>query len=389
MDLKQLISKNANKIQPDVISSFNSQVAGIKDLIPLTLGEPDFNTPEHIKEAAVQAIRRNESHYTDPQGIPELREAATSYVHDKYGLDYDPKTEVLATAGVSEALLCTFLAIIDPGDEVIIPTPGFPVYEGSVTVPGGKPVFIDTSDNGFKLDPNKLKQVLDEHGDSVKALVLNYPSNPTGVTYNEAELRALADVIKDYDVLVISDEIYSELTYDHNHFSFARLLPDQTITYNGLSKSHAMTGWRVGLVFAKPAILSEIFKMHMFASFSITTNAQYAAVEALNNGRNDAQPMKKVYEERRDLVASGLKAVGLDSPKPEGAFYIFASLPESYKNDSMKFCIDLANEAHVGVVPGVGFGPGGENSFRISYAASTESLKEAVKRIQEFVKNHE
>ncbi|UQS86111.1 aminotransferase class I/II-fold pyridoxal phosphate-dependent enzyme (plasmid) [Nicoliella spurrieriana] len=388
MDLKQFVSRGAGSIQPDAISTFNNQVAGIEGLIPLTLGEPDFSTPEHVKEAAIQAIEQNQSHYTNPQGLPALRRAAADYVHDKYGLNYDPDSEVLATAGVSEAMLCTFLAILNPGDEVIIPTPAFPVYESVVKVPGGRPVFIDTSNDGFKLTPEKLKQTLATH-DKAKAIILNYPSNPTGVTYDQDELTALADVIKAYDVVVISDEIYSELTYDHAHFSFARLLPDQTITFNGLSKSHAMTGWRIGIVFAKPTLLSEIFKMHMFASFSLTANAQYAAIEAFNNGRNDAEPMKQVYIQRRDLVMKGLKAAGLTSSHPEGAFYIFASVPKSFNGDSMKFGLALAKEARVGVVPGVGFGPGGEGSFRLSYAASTEDLTEAVKRIQDFVKKHE
>ncbi|MHA8111347.1 aminotransferase class I/II-fold pyridoxal phosphate-dependent enzyme [Lactobacillaceae bacterium Melli_B4] len=388
MDLKHLISKSAREIEPDVISTFNDQVAGIEGLIPLTLGEPDFNTPEHIKEAAIKAINDNQSHYTDPQGIRELRVAAANYMHDKYDVTYDPDTEVLATVGVSEALLDTFLAILDEGDEVIIPTPTFPVYESIVQIPGGKPVCIDTSEDGFKLTPEKLAKALKDHGNRVKAILLNYPSNPTGVTYTQSELEALAEVIKHHDILVISDEIYSELTYDQQHFAFARLLPDQTITFNGLSKSHAMTGWRVGVVFAKPIILEQIFKMHMFSTFDLTVNAQYAGVEAFNNGRDDAQPMKQVYEQRRDLVINGLKEVGIETSDPEGAFYIFASIPDSFSKGSMQFCIELANEAHVGVIPGVGFGPGGEGKFRISYAASTKDLTEAVKRIQKFIRAH-
>ncbi|MEJ6400840.1 aminotransferase class I/II-fold pyridoxal phosphate-dependent enzyme [Nicoliella lavandulae] len=386
MDLKQFISQSASQIEPDLISIFNQKVSGIEGLIPLTLGEPDFNTPTHIKEAAIQAIEQNESHYTNPRGLMEFRTAAANYVHDKYDVSYDPATEVLATSGVSEALLTTFLAILNAGDEVIIPTPAFPVYEGVVKIPGGKPVFVDTSDDNFKLTPDKLEQTLKAHS-HVKALILNYPNNPTGATYDQSELSALADVIKQHDILLISDEIYSELTYGGAHFSIAKLLPEQTIMYNGLSKSHAMTGWRVGVVFAKPAILNEIFKMHVFASFSVNTIAQYAAIEAFNNGRDDAAPMKDIYKQRRDIVVAGLNEVGIATPNPSGAFYIFATIPDTFNGDSMQFCLDLAQQAKVGVVPGVGFGPGGERSFRLSYAASTEDLKEAVSRIQKFMKN--
>ena len=386
---KDLVSKMNHEmlqLSPSAILKFNDEVSQIPGIIPLTLGEPDFATPEHIKEAAINSINNDQSHYAPTKGTKKLREAAAHFLNSKYDLNYDPETEIIITAGATGGIYTALTSILNPGDEVLIPTPIFPLYIPITLLRGAKPVFMDTSKSGFVLSPAQLEQTLKYHP-KTKAIVLNFPSNPTGKTYNEAALKELAAILKQHDIFVISDEIYSELTYDAKHVSIANLLPDQTILLNGVSKSHAMTGWRIGIMAAPKDITSQLEKIDQFTITSPTTNAQFAAVEALENGSDDAVAMKAEYQKRRDYVYQELKALGFEIANPDGAFYIFAKIPANLIQNSMDFAYDLARKGKVAVVPGSAFGPGGEGYVRISYATSMENLQKAIHNIKEYVAN--
>ncbi|KOY78640.1 Aspartate transaminase [Apilactobacillus kunkeei] len=381
------ISKRMENVKPDAILSFGASIAGVDGLIPLTIGEPDFNTPDHIKKAAIQAINDNQSHYTDSRGVVELREAAVKFLADKYDLHYDAEKEFIATVGVTEAVFLTFAAILDPGDGIIIPSPAFSPYFNSSSFFGANPIEVDTSEDGFVLTPYKLEEAIKQHPET-KAVIINTPNNPTGVSYTKEQLKELAEVIKKYDIFCISDEIYSELNYEHDHESIAKFIRDQTIVYNGLSKSHAMTGWRVGLVYGPADIINVIKSIHEYNVSSLTDNAQFAAAEALKNGQDDGPEMKKIYEKRRQLLRQGLADAGIESANPSGAFYIFARMPEKFGDDDFAFCTRLAEEARVGTMPGSAFGKSGKGYFRLSYATSEDNLNEAVKRIAKFVEDN-
>ena len=371
-------------IQPSDILAFNAEIANIPGIVRLTLGEPDFNTPEHVKQAAIKSIEADESHYAPSNGTLALRTAAAEFLATKYDVHYDPASEVIITAGATGGIYTALSSILNPGDEVLIPTPIFPLYIAIVKLAGATPVFMDTSDNGFVLSPDQLQTTLAAHP-KTKAVVLNFPSNPTGVTYRHDDLKALAAVLADQPIFVLSDEIYSELTYGERHESIANYLPAQTILLNGVSKSHAMTGWRIGIMCAPKAITAQLGKIHQFTVTSTTTNAQAAATEALKNGLDDAQVMKREYQERRDYLYDALNELGFQSAKPEGAFYLFSKIPAGLPQDSMTFCRELAHEARVALIPGSSFGPGGEGYVRISYAASMTDLKTAVTRIKTYV----
>ncbi|MBC6382623.1 aminotransferase class I/II-fold pyridoxal phosphate-dependent enzyme [Lactiplantibacillus plantarum] len=371
-------------IQPSDILAFNAEIANIPGIVRLTLGEPDFNTPEHVKQAAIESIEADESHYAPSNGTLALRTAAAEFLAAKYDVHYDPASEVIITAGATGGIYTGLTSILNPGDEVLIPTPIFPLYIAIVKLSGATPVFMDTSDNGFVLSPDQLQTTLAAHP-KTKAVVLNFPSNPTGVTYRHDDLKALAAVLADQPIFVLSDEIYSELTYGEPHESIANYLPTQTILLNGVSKSHAMTGWRIGIMCAPKAITAQLGKIHQFTVTSTTTNAQAAATEALKNGLDDAQVMKREYQERRDYLYDALNDLGFQSAKPEGAFYLFSKIPAGLPQNSMAFCRELAHEARVALIPGSSFGPGGEGYVRISYAASMADLKTAVTRLRTYV----
>lgn len=371
-------------IQPSDILAFNAEIANIPGIVRLTLGEPDFNTPEHVKQAAIESIEADESHYAPSNGTLALRTAAAEFLAAKYDVHYDHASEVIITAGATGGIYTALTSILNPGDEVLIPTPIFPLYIAIVKLAGATPVFMDTSDNGFVLSPDQLQTTLAAHP-KTKAVVLNFPSNPTGVTYRHDDLKALAAVLADQPIFVLSDEIYSELTYGEPHESIANYLPTQTILLNGVSKSHAMTGWRIGIMCAPKAITAQLGKIHQFTVTSTTTNAQAAATEALKNGLDDAQVMKREYQERRDYLYDALNDLGFQSAKPEGAFYLFSKIPAGLPQNSMAFCRELAHEARVALIPGSSFGPGGEGYVRISYAASMADLKTAVTRIRTYV----
>lgn len=384
--LSQRFNPELEKITVSLIRQFDERVSKIPNMLKLTLGEPDFDTPEHVKQAGIQAIEDNFSHYSGMAGLNDIRQAASAFFKEKYQVNYDWQTEVMVTVGATEAISATLLSMLVPGDEVILPAPIYPGYEPIIHLAGATPVYIDTTSNGFILSPEALEEELMARGDKVKAVILNFPSNPTGVTYTARELQALADVLKKYEVFVISDEIYSELSYDAPHQSIAEFLYDQTIVINGLSKSHAMTGWRIGFIFAPQILAQQIIKVHQYLVTAASTISQKAAVRALVEGINDAQVMKEEYRKRRNMVYDAMRDMGFEIAKPSGAFYIFAKIPEGYLQDSMAFCVDLAEKNQLAIIPGIAFGPEAEGYVRISYAASMEQLTEAMTRLGAYMK---
>ncbi|MEG0372707.1 MAG: pyridoxal phosphate-dependent aminotransferase [Enterococcus sp.] len=383
--LQDQFNKNVYQITVSLIRQFDEKVSGIPNMLKLTLGEPDFNTPEHIKEAGQQAIKENFSHYTGMSGLIDVREAASRFLSEKYAVNYEAATEVLVTVGATEALSASLLAILEPGDKVLLPAPTYPGYEPLILLAGAEPVYIDTRATGFVLTPEQIDQAMTEHGDKVKAIIITSPSNPTGVAYNEAEVAALSETLKKYSIFVISDEIYSELNYESKHVSFGKYLREQTIVINGLSKSHAMTGWRIGFIFAPAELVAEIIKVHQYLVTAASTISQKAAVRALVQGISDAEIMREEYRVRRDFVYQSMTDLGFDVARPSGAFYIFAKIPAGYIQDSMAFCIDLAEKNQLALIPGIAFGPEGEGYVRISYAASLENLEEAMKRLTNYL----
>lgn len=389
MSLTDRFNKNLDKIEVSLIRQFDQSISDVPGIMKLTLGEPDFTTPDHVKEAAKAAIDANQSHYTGMAGLPALRQAAADFVKTKYNLSYNPDNEILVTIGATEALSATLTAVLEPGDTVLLPAPAYPGYEPIANLVGAEIVEIDTTDNDFVLTPEMLEKAILEQGDKLKAVLLNYPTNPTGVTYSRKQIKELADVLKKYDVFVISDEVYAELTYSNEpHVSIAEYLPEQTILINGLSKSHAMTGWRIGLIFAPAVFTAQLIKSHQYLVTAAATMAQFAAIEALSVGKDDALPMKAEYLKRRDYIMDKMSALGFKIIKPDGAFYIFAKIPAGYEQDSFKFCQSFAREKAVAFIPGVAFGQYGEGYVRLSYAASMETITTAMDRLKEFMEEH-
>ncbi|MGT2743255.1 pyridoxal phosphate-dependent aminotransferase [Streptococcus plurextorum] len=389
MDVTKRFNKNLDRIEISMIRQFDQSISTIPGILKLTLGEPDFNTPDHVKEAAKAAIDANQSHYTGMAGLLELRQAASAFVKDKYHLEYNPDNEVLVTVGATEALSATLTAILEPGDVVLLPAPAYPGYEPIVNLVGAQIIEIDTTANDFILTPQMLEEALRAHGDKVKAVLLNYPANPTGVTYTREEIKAFAAVLEHFPVFVVSDEIYSELNYtDEPHVSIAEFIPEQTIVINGLSKSHAMTGWRLGLIFARKELTAQLIKSHQYLVTAATTSAQFAGLAALTNGKDDAEPMKQEYIKRRDYIIEKMTAMNFKIIRPNGAFYIFAKIPVAEGKDSFAFLKKLAQEQAVAFIPGVAFGQYGEGYLRISYAASMDVIKEAMRRLEAFMEQY-
>ena len=374
------------KVQPAPIRVFDNQASQIPGIVKLTLGEPDFNVPKVAKQAAIQSIQNNDSHYSAGSGTPALREAIASYLHSRYQLDYDANTEIAVTIGATEAIYAALFSIINQGDQVLIPTPTFPLYEAMVNLLGGEAINIDTSDNGFVLSPEMLKDALATH-DRVKAIVLNYPSNPTGVTYSADQLRALAEVIEKTDLVVVADEIYSELIYDGTHTSIAKFIPGQTIILNGASKSGAMTGYRIGFMAAPAEMMKRVGMVHSIMITSPSDPAMAAAVPifASEEGHQATLTMKQAYQERRNFLVASLKELGFSVATPNGAFYVFAKIPAAQGSDDVAFATKLAQEGKVAVIPGSYFGDGGEGFLRMSYATSMDNLKLAVERIKKML----
>ena len=387
MDLTKRFNKQLDKIQVSLIRQFDQAISEIPGVLRLTLGEPDFTTPDHVKEAAKRAIDQNQSYYTGMSGLLTLRQAASDFVKEKYQLDYNPENEILVTIGATEALSATLTAILEEGDKVLLPAPAYPGYEPIVNLVGAEIVEIDTTENGFVLTPEMLEKAILEQGDKLKAVILNYPANPTGITYSREQLEALAAVLRKYEIFVVCDEVYSELTYTgENHVSLGTMLRDQAIIINGLSKSHAMTGWRLGFIFAPANFIAQLIKSHQYLVTAANTMAQHAAVEALTAGKDDAEPMKKEYIQRRDYIIEKMTDLGFEIIKPDGAFYIFAKIPAGYNQDSFAFLKDFAKKKAVAFIPGAAFGQYGEGYVRLSYAASMETIREAMKRLEEYMR---
>jgi aminotransferase len=380
--VEHLINPNVKEIEISGIRKFFNLVAQYRDVISLTIGQPDFPTPLHVKEAGKRAIDQDFTTYTHNAGFPELRKAASNFLKDKYSLEYDAEKEVIATVGASQAIDITFRTILQPGTQVILPGPVYPGYEPLIKMTGAEPIYVDTRNNDFRLTADLIEPYLTKN---TRAIVLPYPSNPTGAALTRDHLRDIALLLKGKDIFIVSDEIYSELSFSATHYSIAHDLREQTIVINGLSKSHSMTGWRIGFVFAPEDISKHILKVHQYNVSCTSSISQYAAYEALTNGANDAVQMRQQYQERMEYVYDRLVQMGLKTVKPSGAFYIFPSI-EKFGMSSFDFAIDLVEKAGVAVVPGSAFSRFGEGYIRISFAYSLDTIKEGLDRLERFIR---
>ena len=380
-----IFNDNLDKVKPSPIHSFDEKVSDIPNILKLTIGEPDFSVPQHIKEAALAAISADDSHYSVSAGKKTLRQAASDFLNDRYGLDFDPAEEIITTVGATEGLYTLLAAILNPDDKVLIPTPAYPVYAEMTRINGGHPVFIDVSEDEFVLTPDHLREIMATE-DHIKAIIITNPSNPTGVTYTAEQLKALADVVRETDILIISDEIYSELSYDAPHVSMASILPEQTIVVNGVSKSHAMTGYRIGILAGPAALMKKINMVHGFVIMTPSNPAMAAATEAFKSAesKDDTLWMKEQYKKRRDYLVEKMTKLGFEMATPSGAFYMFAKIPVDLNQNDVEFAYDLVDRQQLAVVPGSGFGPGGAGYVRISYAASLDMLETAMNRLESY-----
>lgn len=386
IDYSSVLNREVTEIKPSGIRKFFDIAASMEDVISLGVGEPDFQTPWLIRKAGIAAFESGKTKYTSNSGLMELRKAVTEFLERKYRLSYDPEKEVLITVGGSEAIDAAIRAVVSEGDEVIIPQPSYVCYEPITRLAKGVPVIIETkAEDDFKLTAHDLKTAISP---KTKALILPYPCNPTGAIMEKKDLEEIAKVLKDTNIVVISDEIYSELTFGSDHVSFASIegMKERTVTVNGFSKTFSMTGWRLGYACAPREILSQMTKIHQFAIMCAPTVSQYAAVEALRHGDEAIASMKEEYNRRRKLTVSSFNEIGLTCREPKGAFYAFPSIQKSGLSCD-EFCERLLKEKHVAIVPGTAFGKGGEGFVRASYCYSTEHLIEAISRIEKFLKS--
>jgi aminotransferase len=380
---EHLLNQAVRDIEISGIRRFAQKVTEFPDAISLTLGQPDFPTPEHIRQAGQTAISTHRTTYTPNAGLLELRIAASQYIQNKYQMTYHPDTEILVTVGVAHALDITLRTIVSPGDEVILPAPIYPGYEPILRMCGATPVYVDTRKTGFVLTADALLQAITE---KTKAVILPYPSNPTGCILRPKDLAELADVLRNRDIFVVSDEIYSELVYTGRHMSIATMpgMREKTIVINGLSKSHAMTGWRIGFTFAPPEITQHLVKVLQYSATCATSISQVAGIEALTAGANDAEAMRVAYLERRDFLLFRLRQMGFEVATPEGAFYVFPAI-HPWQFSSLDFATRLLEEGGVAGVPGDAFSVYGEGYIRFSYAYAMPILAEAMNRIEAFL----
>ena len=372
------------EIKPSGIRKFFDIVTEMKDAISLGVGEPDFDTPWHIRDEGIYSLEKGKTHYTSNAGLIELREEICNYLHRKQGLTYHPLKEVLITVGGSEAIDVGLRAMCNPGDEVLIPQPSYVSYEPCAVLAGAVPVVINLkAENEFRLTARELEEAITE---KTKVLILPFPNNPTGAIMERQDLEAIAEVISKHDIFVMSDEIYSELTYKEKHVSIAELpgMKERTILINGFSKAYAMTGWRLGYACGPEEIIAQMTKIHQFAIMCAPTTSQHAAVEALKNGDGDVEEMRRAYNQRRRYLMHTLREIGLECFEPYGAFYVFPCIKE-FGMTSDEFAERLLAEEKLAVVPGTAFGDCGEGFLRISYAYSLEQLKEALGRLGRFV----
>ncbi|WP_082295047.1 aminotransferase A [Sporosarcina ureilytica] len=377
-----LVNKNVKAIEMSGIRKIANVINEYPNAVNLTFGQPNFPTPDYIKEAGIKAIQDNQTAYTETAGIYELRKAACDYVHKLHGLSYNPDDEVIVTIGASEGLDIAFRTILEEGSEVILPAPVYPGYEPLIRMCNAIPVFVDTAKNNFKLTVSLLEEAIT---DKTRCIVLSYPSNPIGTIMTKKELQVIGKFLADKKIFIVADEIYSELIYEGKHYSVGAIpeLKDRTIVLNGLSKSHAMTGWRIGFVFAPSYLTEEMYKVHSYNAICASTISQYAALEALIQGthREEIVTMKKEYKERKEFVYNRLKELDLDVVEPQGAFYIFPSIKKTGLTSEV-FAEKLLNQERVAVIPGNAFSDVGEGFIRISYAQSMKELKDGMDGIE-------
>lgn len=386
MNYDKILSDRAKAIVPSGIRKFFDLLESMDDSISLGVGEPDFVTPWHIRDAGIYSLEKGFTKYTSNPGMQDLRNELAIYLGRRFGLNYDPKGEIIVTVGGSEAIDLSVRALANPGDEVIVPVPSFVCYGPIAQLSGAVPVFIETkAENEFRLTAEQLRAAITPR---TKLLVLPFPNNPTGAIMERKDLEEIADVLCGTDIMVISDEIYAELSYGTKHVSIASIpgMKERTILVNGFSKSHAMTGWRLGYVCGPAPVLKQMLKIHQYGIMCAPTTSQYAAIEAIQNGDKDIEMMKKEYDYRRKYMLDRLLGMGLDCFEPRGAFYMFPCI-RSTGLSSEEFCEKLIMEEKVAVIPGTAFGAGGEGFVRMCYASSIANITEAMNRIDRFIKS--
>ena len=384
---RQFISQRVARVPPSGIRRFFEIAATMPDIISLGIGEPDFITPLPIRQAGIASLDRGETHYTSNAGLLELREAVAAHLYEHYGLVYDPATEVLITVGVSEGLYLALTAMIDPGDEVLVPEPCFVSYRPEVIFAGGVPVSIPTYvEHCFQVSPTQLREAITPR---TKVLLLGYPNNPTGAVMSREQLLGIAELGREYDLVVISDELYDRLVYGVEHVCFPSLpgMRERTVLLQGFSKTYAMTGWRIGYAAAPAELLEALHKVHQYTIMSAPTTAQVAALRALQEGQEWVAEMVAAYDQRRQCIVNGLNQMGLDCFEPRGAFYAFPSIARTGMN-SNEFAERLLTEEQVAVVPGNAFGECGQGYIRCSYATSLQNIQEALRRMERFLRRH-
>jgi len=385
MDYSKILSGRVTSTAPSGIRKFFDLLDEMKDVVSLTVGQPDFVTPWHIRAAAIESLEKGKTYYTANSGLIDLRREISNYLDRRFNLKYNANDEIIVTVGGSEAIDLSIRALVNPGDEVIIPMPAFVCYEPITVMAGGVPVVINTKEeNKFKFTPDELKVAIT---DKTKLLILPFPNNPTGAIMTAEDLESIAEILRETNIMVLSDEIYAELTYGVKHVSIATLdgMAERTILVSGFSKAYAMTGWRLGYLAAPSEIAQQMYKIHQYAIMCAPTTSQFAAIEALQNGDDDIKMMADEYDRRRKFIVNGLRAIGIDCFDPEGAFYVFPNVSK-FGLTSNDFCERLLYEQGVAIVPGTAFGACGEGFARISYAYSVKHITVALEKIEKFVK---
>lgn len=386
IDYSKILNRTITEIKPSGIRKFFDIAEQMKDVISLGVGEPDFQTPWHIRREAISSLEKGKTRYTSNSGLLKMREEISALTDRKYGVKYDPKSEILVTVGGSEAIDMVVRAIVENGDEVIIPQPSYVCYEPVTLLAGGVPVIIETkAENEFRVTPEELRKAITP---KTKLLILPYPCNPTGAIMRRSDLEAIAEILRGTNILVLSDEIYSELTFgEEKHVTIASLegMKERTIVVNGFSKAYSMTGWRLGYAMGPEEIIKQVTKIHQYAIMCAPTTSQYAAIEALRNGDDDIAKMREEYDIRRRIIVDGFNKLGLTCREPLGAFYAFPCI-QSTGLSSEEFCEKLLHSKGVAIVPGTAFGRGGEGFVRASYCYSVEHIRTAIDRIGEFLK---
>lgn len=387
MDYSKVLTQRIQNVPPSGIRKYFDLLDSMEGGISLGIGEPDFPTPWHIRNAGIQSLEKGFTKYTPNAGLSDLRKAISEYMKRRFDLEYAPMGQILVTVGGSEGLDLALRCIVEAGDEVIVPTPSFVCYGPLTTMTHGVPVLVETkAENDFRLTADELRAAITP---KTKAVVLPFPNNPTGGIMGKEDMQALAQVLRGTNIMVIADEIYAELTYGQKHFSFANIpdMYERTIVVNGFSKAYSMTGWRMGIVCGPKEIIGAMTKLHQYGIMSAPTTSQYAAIEAMRNGDEDIEHMREEYDSRRRFMLDGFHKLGLECFEPKGAFYMFPCI-RSTGLTSEQFCEQLIREEKVAVIPGSAFGPGGEGFVRACYAASMQNLAEALRRIERFVSRH-